>query len=268
MSAGASERIELVGTQGPISIRVWARNDPARVVVIAHGYGEHIDRYEHVAQALRARGAEVIGPDHVGHGHSEGDRALVSDMERIVDDLRAVVELAGARAPGSPVVLLGHSMGGLLAIRYAQRFGEDLAGLVITAPAVGLGPVMAGWLEGEIPDDPIDPAVLSRDPSVGEAYAADPLVYHGGWKRPTLDAFRRADEAIAAGPGFGALPVLYVHGAADQLVPIDLARPVVQRLGGENVTERALDDARHEVLNEIDQDETIALVADFAERVA
>jgi alpha-beta hydrolase superfamily lysophospholipase len=268
MSGGAGERIELEGTEGRISIRVWPRDDPARVVVVAHGYGEHVDRYEHVAQALRARGAEVIGPDHLGHGRSAGDRAVVADMERIVEDLRAVVELAGARAPGSPVVLLGHSMGGLLAIRYAQRFGEELAGLVITGPAVGLGPVISDWLEGKIPDDPIDPAVLSRDPSVGAAYAEDPLVYHGGWKRPTLDAFRRADEAIAAGPGFGALPVLYVHGAADQLVPVDLARPAVQRLGGEDVTERVIDDARHEVFNELDQDETIGLVADFVERVA
>jgi alpha-beta hydrolase superfamily lysophospholipase len=264
----SAERIELVGSEGEISVGVWPLEDPARVVVIAHGYGEHIDRYGHVAEALRARGAEVLGPDHLGHGLSEGDRAVVVDMDRVVDDLRAVVEIAGARAPGRPVVLLGHSMGGLIGIRYAQRFADDLAGLALTSPAVGLGPVIAGWLEGEIPDDPIDPAVLSRDPAVGEAYVADPLVYHGGWQRPTLEAFRRADEAIAAGPGFGALPVLYVHGAADQLVPVDLARPVVLGLGGDDVTERVLHDARHEVLNEIDQDETIGLVADFAERVA
>jgi alpha-beta hydrolase superfamily lysophospholipase len=164
--------------------------------------------------------------------------------------------------------MVGHSTGGLIATRYAQRHREDLAGLVLSGPAVGLGPVIEGWLAApEPPSDPIDVAVLSRDPAVGEAYAADPLVWHGGWKRPTLEAFVAADRAIADGPGFGDLPVLYVHGAGDQLVPVDLARPVVERLAGTDFEERLLADARHEVFNEIDQDVTIALVADFVERV-
>jgi alpha-beta hydrolase superfamily lysophospholipase len=167
-----------------------------------------------------------------------------------------------------PVVMVGHSMGGLIATRYAQRHREDLAGLVLSGPAVGLGPVFEDWLAApEPPSDPIDVAVLSRDPEVGEAYAADPLVWHGGWKRPTLEAFVAADRAIAKGPGFGDLPLLYVHGGDDQLVPVDLARPVVERLAGPDSELRVLDGARHEVLNEIDQDETIGLVADFAERV-
>jgi alpha-beta hydrolase superfamily lysophospholipase len=164
--------------------------------------------------------------------------------------------------------MVGHSMGGLIATRYAQRHREDLAGLVLTGPAVGLGPVIEGWLAApELPSDPIDVAVLSRDPAVGEAYAADPLVWHGGWKRPTLEAFVAADRAIAAGPGFGDLPLLYVHGAEDQLVPAALARPVVERLAGPDSELRVLDGARHEVFNEVGKDETIALVAGFAERV-
>jgi alpha-beta hydrolase superfamily lysophospholipase len=138
---------------------------------------------------------------------------------------------------------------------------------VLSGPAVGLSPVFAQWLEAP-PSDPIDGAALSRDPAVGEAYVADPLVYHGGWKRETLEAFMAADEAIAAGPGFGALPLLYVHGAEDPLVPIDLARPVVERLGGPDTEVRVIDGARHEVFNELEQEQTIALVADFAERVS
>ena len=66
---------------------------------------------------------------------------------------------------------------------------------------------------------PLDATALSRDPAVGEAYVSDPLVYHGGWKRPTLKAFVAADKAVAEGPGFGDLPLLYVHGALDPLVP-------------------------------------------------
>jgi alpha-beta hydrolase superfamily lysophospholipase len=244
-------------------VRTWPIDDPARLVVLVHGYGEHIGRYEHVAAALNARGSAVVGPDHRGHGQSPGEPALVEDFEPIVEDLRAVVQDARGDLP---VVMVGHSMGGLIATRYAQRFPEDLAGLVLSGPAIGLGPVLQGWLE-DPPSDPIDGAVLSRDQAVGEAYAADPLVYHGGWKVPTLRAFIAADDAIAAGPGFGALPLLYVHGGDDQLVPAGLAQPVVERLAGEDAELVVIDGARHEVFNETDQVETIGRVADFAERV-
>lgn len=250
---------------GRVQVRRWTTDDPERLVVLVHGYGEHIGRYDHVADELAARGALVVGPDHVGHGRSEGEAAVVEDFEPVVDDLYAVVHDARGDLP---VVMVGHSMGGLIATRYAQRHREDLAGLVLSGPAIGLGPVIEGWLAApELPSDPIDVAVLSRDPAVGQAYAADPLVWHGGWKRQTLEAFVAADRAIADGPGFGDLPLLYVHGAEDQLVPVDLARPVVERLAGPDTEVDILEGARHEVFNELDKDETIALVADFAERV-
>jgi alpha-beta hydrolase superfamily lysophospholipase len=254
-----------VTTIGRVHVRRWSVDDPARLVVLVHGYGEHIGRYEHVAEALAARGAAVVGPDHVGHGRSPGEQVLVENFESIVEDLRAVVQDARGDLP---VVMVGHSMGGLIATRYAQRHREDIAGLVLSGPAVGLGPVIEGWLAGpELPSDPIDVAVLSRDPAVGEAYAADPLVWHGGWKRPTLEAFVAADRAIADGPAFGDLPLLYVHGAEDQLVPVVCAQPVVERLAGPDSELHVLEGSRHEVFNEPEKERTIGLVASFAERV-
>ncbi len=133
-------------------------------------------------------------------------------------------------------------MGGLIGARYAQRYGDELAGLVLSAPSIGLAPVLAPVLVQlpagtELPDEPIDPTVLSRDLSVGEAYANDPLVWHGGWKRVTLEAFHKANEAVDSGPGFGDLPVLYIHGEGDQLVPRALAHPAVERLKGDDFME-------------------------------
>jgi alpha-beta hydrolase superfamily lysophospholipase len=262
------QRITISGSEGDVSVRVWDRPDPSRIVVLAHGYGEHVDRYEHVADALVQRGAAVYGPDHLGHGRSGGEPALVSDFERVVDDVHRVVGLARQQHPDLPLVLIGHSMGGLIATRYAQRHAPELAGLVLSGPAVGLGPVLADWLAApEPPSDPIDVAVLSRDLSVGRAYAEDPLVWHGGWKRPTLAAFLAACQAVDAGPGFGDLPTYYVHGEADQLVPLVLARPAVERLEGSDFTERIVPEARHEVFNETDRDQTIGAVADFVDRV-
>jgi alpha-beta hydrolase superfamily lysophospholipase len=260
--------VELAGTEGTIRVRVWPNAAPQRIVVLAHGYGEHIGRYEHVAAALVERGAVVYGPDHIGHGESDGERVLIADFDNVVADLHAVVERARGEHPGLAVVLVGHSLGGMIATRYAQLHGDGLAGLVISAPAIGLAPVAAQWLAGpEVPSDPIDPAILSRDPAVGEAYANDPLVWHGGWKRPTAEALLSVSEAIDAGPGFGDLPVLYIHGDADQLVPMILVQPAAQRLAGSDFAEHIVPGARHEAFNELERDETLALVAEFAERV-
>ena len=137
-------RFEFDGSEGRVSVRVWEHPGARRLVVIAHGYGEHIERYDHVARALRARGAAVYGPDHLGHGRSAGERVVIADVEHVVDDVVRVVERAQAACPGLPVVLLGHSMGGLIATRLAQRAERRrLAGLVLSGPAIGLGPALA-----------------------------------------------------------------------------------------------------------------------------
>ena len=167
-----------------------------------------------------------------------------------------------------PVVMVGHSMGGLIATRYAQRHREDLAGLVLSGPAIGLGPVLEGWLA-----DPSCRRTRSTAPcSRATRRSARPTPptrssTTAAGSAPTLQAFIAADDAIAAGPGFGDLPLLYVHGGDDQLVPVGLARPVVERLAGADSSCVVIDGARHEVFNETDQDETIGRVADFAERV-
>src|ERR671933_1363607 len=124
---------------------------------------------------------------------------------------------------------------------------------------------MQEWLAApELPADPLDATALSRDPAVGEAYVADPLVWHGGWKRPTLEAFVAADQAVAEGPGFGDLPLLYVHGAEDPLVPVTLARPIVERLAGPDSDLRVLAGARPEGFNELRKEEGIHFAASFA----
>ena len=262
-------QFEFEGSEGRISVRVWEHPGARRLVVIAHGYGEHIERYDHVARALRARGAAVYGPDHLGHGRSAGERVLIADVEHVVDDLARVVEHAHAAYPGLPVVLLGHSMGGLIATRLAQRPQRPrLAGLVLSGPAIGLGPAIAQMIDGGLIDQPLDVTALSRDPAVGEAYAADPLVWHGAWKRPTIAALGRAQEAVDRGAGFADLPLLWIHGAEDPLVPIALVRPAVERLRGADFTAHEHEGGRHEVFNEIDRERATDLLCVFVERVA
>jgi alpha-beta hydrolase superfamily lysophospholipase len=249
----------LRGTHGSLSVRVTDNPAATHLAVVVHGYGEHGGRYAHVIDALVANGATVVTPDHHGHGRSEGERVHVVDVAEYVADLHTVVAWARERSPGLPVALVGHSMGGMIATRYAQIHRDDLAVLVLSGPLVGLDPgIYALMTMDPIPEVPIDPAVLSRDPAVGTAYAADPLVWHGPFKKPTLQAFAAAAEAIAAGAGFGALPTLWMHGEADALVPLAVVRPIMAKLGGDQFAEKVYPGAAHEIFNETNQDEVLA----------
>jgi alpha-beta hydrolase superfamily lysophospholipase len=259
---------EIDGTRGRIVVHQWDLDDPRFVVLLSHGYGEHARRYDHVAERLNAEGAAVYAPDHFGHGRSDGERALAENLEGAVDDLQLVAERAIAEHPGLPVALIGHSMGGLIATRYAQRFGDGLAALVLSGPVVGGNPDLQMLAEMDpIPDVPIDPAVLSRDPAVGQAYADDPLVYHGPFRRETLIGLGTAIAAVAEGGAFrNDLPTFWIHGEDDQLVPLAITRPALEAIKGERFEEKIYPGGRHESFNETNRDEVIGDVVAFLRR--
>ncbi|MEO7197743.1 MAG: alpha/beta hydrolase, partial [Solirubrobacterales bacterium] len=145
--------------------------------------------------------------------------------------------------------------------------GDELSGLVISGPILGADPAMQGLLELDpIPAIPIDPAVLSRDPAVGAAYAADPLIYHGPFLRPTLVALFEAVAAVAEDGSLGDLPTLWIHGEADQLIPLAVTRTGIESIRGAAFEERIYPGAAHEVFNEINRDEVLDDVMDFLRR--
>jgi alpha-beta hydrolase superfamily lysophospholipase len=259
------------GTHGPVVVRRWDAPDPTRLVVIAHGYGEHSGRYEHVARALVNAGAVVYAPDHYAHGRTAagGELAHYEDFQDLVADFDVVVERGRADHPGLPLAVIGHSMGGIVATRYAQTLGAGkLDALVLSGPAIGGNPGFEALLGMDpIPDIPIDPAALSRDPAVGADYAADPLVYHGPFKRPTLIAMLAAIDAAKAGPGFGSLPVLWIHGELDPLAPLEVTKPVVESLAGDHLESHVYVGAMHEIFNETNRDEVLGHVVAFLSRL-
>ncbi|HEY8979158.1 MAG TPA: lysophospholipase [Streptomyces sp.] len=254
----------LPGTRGRIAVHTWPHPAPRHLALLVHGYGEHLGRYEEVAGVLHARGAVVVGPDHAGHGLSDGERVLVEDFEDVVTDVETVLDRARAEHPGLPLVVVGHSMGGLIAARLAQRRSADLAALVLSAPVLGEWAVPGRLLAHDvIPDVPISPAALSRDPSVGAAYEADPLVWHGPMKRATLEAFAKTLRTVAGGGDVGRVPVLWLHGDADLLVPLAESRPGVEALSGGALTSRVYPGARHEVFAETNRAEVFGDLTRF-----
>lgn len=263
------------GSEGAVFYRHWIPDGGAhRLVLIVHGYAEHGGRYAHVAEALAGDGAAVYAPDHLGHGHSDGERALLVDFEHVVSDLERLAAIAASDHPGLPVVLLGHSMGGLLIARYLQR-SVDRPDSVRTAGAVFLGAVLGDWewarqvvTTDTIPDIPSDPNGMSRDPDTNRQYAEDPLIYHGTYKKPllvselaTLDRFNAEIDRIT-------VPVLFLHGTADPFVPYQASLDAVQRMPSGDKTVKLYDGARHELVNETNRAEVLGDLASFASRVA
>jgi alpha-beta hydrolase superfamily lysophospholipase len=255
---------------GRLAARAWVSPDtePTWLAVLVHGYGEHLGRYERVAADLVAAGAVVYGADHRGHGGSSGERVLIDDYAGVVEDVHRLITQARTAYRTLPLVLIGHSMGGLIAARYAQTHPGDLAGLVLSGPVLGHWQALHDLAAAEeIPDTPIDPDTLSRDPAVGAAYVADPLVWHGPFRRTTVEAMLRELERAREAGSVDALPLLWLHGSDDALVPVDGTSSGIGLLAGQDFAARIFPGARHEVFNETDRDEVLAEVVRFARRV-
>jgi len=271
LAAAAERTTSFAGSEGDIFLRTWEPAGTATaVVVVVHGYAEHGGRYGHVADAFAARGWATVAPDHLGHGRSDGERALIADFVHVVDDLHATVALAEVRHPGVPVVMVGHSMGGLLTARFVQRSPERLAGAAFLGAVLGDWPWARAVLDQpSLPEEPSDPDGMSRDASTNRAYAEDPLVYHGSYKRPllvsevaTLDAFRAEIDRIR-------IPVACFHGSADPFVPPGPTVQAVLDMPSTDKLIRVYPGAKHELVNETNRDEVLAdLVAAVGRWVA
>jgi alpha-beta hydrolase superfamily lysophospholipase len=260
------------GTQ--LHERIWPAAEGGAAlgaVVIVHGYGEHIGRYDETARALAGAGFHVRGLDLRGHGLSGGGRGFCRRFDVYLDDVYGVVRGpragagqaeggADARAADLPLFLLGHSFGGLIGAHYALRFPDKLAGLVLTSPywklAMPVPPakVLAGKIFSRLYPGMSLPtglkgADVSRDPEIAAAYDVDPLNNKNATARWFTEA-ATAQEALWARAGELRVPLLLVVGAADKVASAPHAAALYQRIGSADKTLRMLDGQYHEVLNE------------------
>lgn len=239
---------------------------PNGVVTIAHGYGEHIGRYQHVATRLTQAGYAVYGLDHHGHGRSAGRRGRVALGPAVEDLDQLIVTVARARHPELPQFLLGHSMGGAIALRYAMAHQQRLTGLAVSAPlaAVDGGPVLLavgkllGILLPAAPVSRVDPRLVSRDHQVVKDYIADPLNYHGPVPARVARDFILHVGTLAAGVRRITLPVLLMWGTADRLCPPSGSELVASNIGSEDLTVKRYADLFHEILNEPEREQVLS----------
>ncbi len=224
-------------------------------MVIVHGLGEHSGRYEHVGAQLAAAGLETFSWDQRGFGASGGERAYVDDFSRYYDDVADRLAAARASLPGRPVVLYGHSLGGLIALGYAlsERPAPDF--LVLSAP--GIADSLAAWKHVAAPilarivpkvriPNGIAPTMLSRDAAAQRAVQDDPLMQETSttW----LGALGFAEQRrVRTGLARLAIPTLVIHGDDDPVVPAKSTQALAAQPG---VTRRTYPGVRHELHNE------------------
>ena len=224
--------------------------EPIGTLVIAHGIGEHSGRYDHVGRYYADRGIAVYALDHQGHGRSGGVTGTVESFADFLDDVESLLEFARREQAGLPLVLLGHSMGGLIVTAYLleKSLHPDFA--ILSGPAIV--PLL----------DPnnrtIDPTRLSRAPEVWKQYLEDPLVLK---ERVREDIYPKLIEGVSLLPGRAVeleLPLLLIHGADDQLCSAEGAKQYVESSSSDDVTVHIYEEGRHEMLNEINRDEVLA----------
>ena len=251
----------------PLHVREWpASGKPWARVLIVHGIGEHSGRYERTGRLMSEAGLDVHAFDLRGHGLSGGRRMYVRRWEDFLDDVE--VRMTAVREPGLPMVLFGHSLGALVALDYAcsDRPAPDL--LVLSAPPLDarvpgwqrlLAPVLGAVAPTLVIANPITGDQLTRDPAVGVAYFADPLVQPRSTARlgaQFLSAMRHTRTRI----GRLCVPTLVIHGGADTLVPTAVSEPLAALPG---VERRVLPDLHHESLNEPEGPEVVAGIVEW-----
>ena len=257
MDGGA--RVDHVATRDGTSllVRHWpvAAGEPWAAMLLVHGLAEHSGRYEHVGAQLAEAGLDAHAYDQRGFGASGGPRASVERWSQLHDDLEERIAAIRSVALGRPLVLFGHSLGGLVALGYVLdgRSRPDL--LVLSAPAIGASVplwqrALVGSLRRVAPglllSNRLDTDVLSSDPEVRAKYVSDPLNQHRSTVRFAHAAFAE-QRRVAASLDRLALPTLVVHGADDRLVPTHTSAVLEGRPG---VTRRVYPETRHELHNE------------------
>lgn len=241
---------------------------PRDHLVLAHGYGEHLGRYRAVAEYLTAAGYAVHALDHRGHGKSGGTRAVIDSFANADADIDQLVDKVRGESGLARIKLLGHSMGGSLALNYALNHPEKLSGLVLSGPAIGgdlpkLQALLLGLISRIAPAlgmIALDADAVSRDPQVVADYKADPLVFHGKVPARTAREMMHAVTTYLPRVGSMQLPCLLMHGRADTLVRAEDAQPVFDAIASPDKTVRIFDGLYHEIFNEPERLEVLGIV--------
>lgn len=253
----------------------WCAAHPKATIVLIHGISEHSTRYRHVGEYWAAHGYTVHTMDLRGHGRSPGKRILVRQIDEHSQDVGTLLTWARQQAPTRPLFLFGHSMGGLIVTYYTLTQSPDLAGVILSGPALklnGASPLLVaiGQIIAKVyptfPMSTIDTTGISRDAAVVQANKADPLIYHDGVPAATALAMVKAVAYVQTHWSAFHWPLLILQGTADRIVNPEGSQQFYAQAGSTDKTLKLYDGLYHEVLNEPEKEQVMADVVAWLDK--
>ncbi|MTB53130.1 alpha/beta hydrolase [Lewinella sp. W8] len=252
----------------------WPVANPRAVVGLIHGLGEHVHRYDGLAERFAAADVAVVGYDRQGFGRSEGRRGYAAQFREFLDEIARLLLACENRYPDLPVFLYGHSMGGQLLLRYLIRRKPDISGAIVSAPhirtsfrpnpvIVGLGKVMRSVMPTFAQNNQLDLSQLSRNPAIAPAYAADPLVHQRLTSQTGIDMLEAARHLDQYADGVE-IPTLLMHGGKDGITDPEASREFAAR-NPDQLTFKSWPGLYHELHHEPEREEVFAFVLSWME---
>ena len=243
--------------------------EPKALLLVVHGLAEHSGRYMNLVNRFVPQGYAVYGIDHLGHGRSEGRRLVLERFADYTEPLKTYSAMVRCWQPGKPVFLIGHSMGGLIGATYLLTNQEELAGAILSGPAVKVaghipaatifvGRVLSVLFPGMGIVERGGAEAICRDPAVVAAYLADPLVYQGKMTARLGAEMLGAMERLRREAGKIRLPLLILQGSADRLVDPAGARLLYDRVASPDKRLVVYEGFYHEVFNEPEHDRVLS----------
>lgn len=245
-------------------------NDAKAVILINHGFAEHIGRYEYVKDKLNEYGFSVYRYDLRGHGNTKSKKGHIDSYKSFISDCNSMVDLVIDENPDKKVFMLGHSMGGLVTCLYGIDYPNKISGQIFSGPAVGTLPPVEGFkgkalklLSGIMPGKKIKNVVedkICSDKQVVEDYKNDPLVLKEAtskfYREFLIEAVSYVDENISKYN----YPCLILHGSGDVIVPIEIGKSLYENISSSDKEFISYDGLYHEILNEDKKDEILETI--------
>lgn len=254
-------------------LRSWTADLPRGAAVVCHGLGEHSGRYEALAEHLVAARFNVHAMDHIGHGHSPGQRGHIDRFFDFTEGVREVVDWLREQHGDLPRVLIGHSLGGLIVARYLLDHQDDVSAAVLSGAAFQVAVEVPWWkssagklLSNVLPtfsmSNEIDTALLSHDEAIVQAYDQDPLVHDQVSPRLYTEMMATMEETLA-GAEEVRLPLLVLAGQDDQIVAPQGSMLFHRDAGSDDKELHIFDGMYHEIFNERDRARVFKVVSDW-----
>lgn len=266
-----------MGKRAAVHRQNWPAPAPKASIVLVHGQGEHAGRYAYAAAAWNARGYSVYSGDWPGHGRSAGLRGHIDSFDEYVALVGDWVTEARAAADGRPVFLLGHSVGGVIALRYLQTAADaPITGLVLSSPALRLRFPVPAWkaalgrqLDRVLPKLRMPSGLkqqrVTRNEPIASETVRDPLMVYVASVRFYNELLRAQQTAMWQANRIR-LPVLLLQGGADEIVEPEQSLEIGRRLASTDKDVRLLPELHHEIINEPERDAVLSEIADWLDR--